>query len=112
MQNRIFLHGNVDNIADKMLNSSALLLSSRWEGMPMVVLEALECGLPVIAYDISAVKPLIANEVEGFVVEKFDNTKVQPMMIPSDDILDKVIKVSEAKGGKNKKTSTVGTHKD
>lgn len=35
--------------------------------------------------------------------EKFDKSKVQPMMIPSDDILDKVIKVSEAKGGKNKK---------
>lgn len=35
--------------------------------------------------------------------EKFDKSKVQPMMIPSDDILEKVIEISEPKGGKNKK---------
>ena len=72
LQNRIFLHGNVDNIADKMLNSSALLLSSRWEGMPMVVLEALECGLPIITYNITAIKPLVTNGIEGLITECFN----------------------------------------
>lgn len=34
---------------------------------------------------------------------KFDKNKVQPMTIPSEDILEKIIEISEPKGGKNKK---------
>lgn len=72
LQRRVILCGNTDNIKDKMLESSVYLLSSRWEGMPMVVLEALECGLPVITYDIPAIQPLVTNGVEGIVVSKFE----------------------------------------
>ena len=35
--------------------------------------------------------------------DKFDKSKVQPMQIPDEKILDKVIAISEPKGGKNKK---------
>ena len=34
---------------------------------------------------------------------KFDKNKVQPMAITSEDILEKIIEISEPKGGKNKK---------
>ena len=72
LEDRVILRGVTDNINNKMLTASALLLSSRWEGMPMVVLEALECGLPIISFDITAIKPLVDNNKEGIIVPQFN----------------------------------------
>lgn len=72
LNDRVRLQGVTKQINIEMLKSSALLLSSRWEGMPMIVLEALECGLPVVGYDITAMLPLVADGVEGRIVKAFD----------------------------------------
>ncbi|GKX67812.1 glycosyltransferase [Inconstantimicrobium mannanitabidum] len=72
LNDRIKIEPFTKNIKKYFLNSSALLLSSRWEGMPMIVLEALEMGVPTIAYDITAVKPLITDGQQGLIVEKYD----------------------------------------
>lgn len=69
---KVKLCGWTNEVKSEMMNSSGVLLSSRWEGMPMVVLEALELGIPVVSFDIPAIRPLITNEVEGAVVECFD----------------------------------------
>lgn len=68
----IKLCGWTDNVREELLNSSGLLLSSRWEGMPMTVLEALELGVPVISFGITAVEPLVENGVNGLVVPTYD----------------------------------------
>ena len=72
LMRRIKMPGFSDHMVENMLESSCYLLSSRWEGMPMVILEALEVGLPVIAYDISAMIPLVDNGIEGIIVPRFD----------------------------------------
>ena len=69
---RIIFENFTNNIKEYFLNSSVLLLPSRWEGMPMIVLESLEMGVPVISYDITAVEPLITNGKEGIIVKSFD----------------------------------------
>lgn len=81
LSHRVFLRGVTNDIAKEMVGSSALLLSSRWEGMPMVVLEAMECGLPVVAYDINAITPLVDDGVEGRVVPSFDTDKFADAML-------------------------------
>ena len=58
-----------------------MLLSSRWEGMPMIVLESLEMGVPIISYDITAVEPLIDNKENGIIVEKYDIEKYSEEML-------------------------------
>jgi glycosyltransferase involved in cell wall biosynthesis len=42
------------------------VLPSFWEGMPYGVLEAMSCGLPVIASNIPNINEIIKNEVNGF----------------------------------------------
>ncbi len=49
VSNRVFFLGFVDNPWSWFAAADALLLGSFWEGMPNVALEALACGLPVIA---------------------------------------------------------------
>ena len=78
---RVCLKGVTNDIRTEMLNSSGLLLSSRWEGMPMVVLEALETGLPTIAFDITAITPLITTGIEGIVVKSFDTHEFSEAML-------------------------------
>lgn len=63
LENRVKIDGFTKNIKKYMLNSSVYLLTSRWEGMPMVVLEAYEMGLPVISFDIDAMKEL-TNDIQ------------------------------------------------
>lgn len=73
--NRIKIEPFTNNIKKYFLNSSVLVLSSRWEGMPMIVLESFEMGVPVIAYNISAAEQLIKDGKEGVLVEKFNVEK-------------------------------------
>lgn len=71
LENKIQIKPFTNEIKKCFLKSSALLLSSRWEGMPMIALEALEMGVPIISYNISAVEAIIENERQGIIVNKF-----------------------------------------
>lgn len=68
LQDFIFLEGNQKDVQSYYRQASVFLLPSRWEGLPMVALEAMEMGLPMIAFDILATKGLIEDGVNGKVV--------------------------------------------
>lgn len=51
--------------------SDALLLTSNYEGMPICVLEALSCGLPVVSTDVGEVNKVVNNGISGEVVKSF-----------------------------------------
>lgn len=72
LENRVSLDLFTNNIKEYFLNSSVLTLSSRWEGMPMIVLEALEMGIPTISFDITAITPLVDDGKEGYIVKSYD----------------------------------------
>ena len=55
---------------DQLLRDAAVvLLPSRWEGQPLVLLEAFAAGTPVVASRVGAVPDTVADGVEGFLVE-------------------------------------------
>jgi len=60
--------GRVENKADFYEKTSVLVLPSRTEVMPLVVLEAYSCGLPVAGFKIDALVDLVTSE-NGELVE-------------------------------------------
>jgi glycosyltransferase involved in cell wall biosynthesis len=54
--------------------ASALLFPIRWEEpFGLVLIEAMACGTPVIAFDRGAVREIVEHGVTGFVVNDFDS---------------------------------------
>lgn len=51
LQDSVRLHPPTSTIVEKYQASSILAMTSRYEGFGMVLIEAMSCGLPVIAYD-------------------------------------------------------------
>ena len=49
-----------------LISSSVYIMSSRSEGLPMVLIEAMECGLPVVAFDNIGAKFMIEDGENGF----------------------------------------------
>ncbi len=49
----VTLRGYLPNASDSLGTAAALVVSSNYEGQPLVVLEALARGCPVVAYDVS-----------------------------------------------------------
>ena len=67
------LMGTTRKIVDELLAHSCLLLTSRFEGCPMVLLEAGACGVPAVSYRCpNGPAELIEEGESGFLVEPGD----------------------------------------
>jgi glycosyltransferase involved in cell wall biosynthesis len=61
-----------DDVPDLMAASDAFVLPSRWEGLPMVLLEAASAGLPVVATDVGGSGEVVVDQVTGLLVPPDD----------------------------------------
>lgn len=73
LQNNIILQGNHSNIYDLYQNYSFYVMTSRYEGLPMVLLEAKAKKLPIVSFDInSGPSDIVRDGIDGFLVKPFD----------------------------------------
>jgi GalNAc-alpha-(1->4)-GalNAc-alpha-(1->3)-diNAcBac-PP-undecaprenol alpha-1,4-N-acetyl-D-galactosaminyltransferase len=70
LNNRVSLLGEIKDIQNIMQRSSIFTMTSRWEGLPMVLLEAMSQGMACIAFDcFTGPGDLITNGSDGILVE-------------------------------------------
>ena len=67
---RCHLNDSVVDVQKEYLGSSLFVCSSRFEGFGMGIIEAMACGLPVVAFDcLWGPRSIIKNGVDGILVE-------------------------------------------
>ncbi len=66
--------------------ADAFVLSSRTEGLPNAVMEAMATGLPVVATDVGGVRELVENEVSGYVVPSLKPDVLAQAMLQLTDL--------------------------
>ena len=70
LENKVIVEDFTNNIKEQYLGASIFVSTSRWEGFGLVITEAMECGLPVIAFENSGPSEIINNSPEnGILIE-------------------------------------------
>ena len=72
LDGRVLHLGVRSDVGDLLAASDVMLLASRAEGMPGVVIEAGMAGLPVVAYAVAGVPEVVANGVTGLLAAPGD----------------------------------------
>jgi glycosyltransferase involved in cell wall biosynthesis len=63
-------------IRDKMSNASILVLTSKREGMPMVIFEAMAHGIVCVATNVGDIKNYIKNDETGFLIDELNEEEI------------------------------------
>ncbi|RSL31916.1 glycosyltransferase family 1 protein [Salibacterium salarium] len=69
VENNIEFLGHRDDISNLMMIADAAVSSSRQEGLPVNVMEAMATGLPLVVTDCRGNRDLVKNGENGFVIE-------------------------------------------
>ena len=74
---RASLGGNSPRLPEELAQASVFAMTSRREGFPMVLLEAMSVGLPVVAYDCpTGPSDIVSQGVDGYVVRDGDTVQL------------------------------------
>ena len=97
LSDKVILTGKTNNIDFYYNEASILLLTSYFEGFPMIVLEAMKYGLPIIAYDLPILKEILPknnaivdqDDIDKYVLEmnRFANNKELRTTIGKNNII-------------------------
>ena len=61
LEERVKIHPFTNNIQDYYSQAQVYVLSSRWEGMPLVLVEAMSHGLPIITSDLPVCQEILGD---------------------------------------------------
>jgi glycosyltransferase involved in cell wall biosynthesis len=77
LEEQLYFAGSVNNMDEQYRKSAMFVMTSRMEGLPMVLLEAKSWGLPLISYDImTGPSDIIRDGENGFLVRQGDTKQM------------------------------------
>jgi len=90
IKNKVIFLGIRRDIPEIMSAADAYVMSSAWEGLPMVLLEAASMGLPIVATDVGGNREIVFNGKNGFLVpaknsEELANAMLNLMRLSPED---------------------------
>ena len=73
LEGTVQLRGHSSRLHDEMRRASIFVMPSRFEGFPMILLEAMSCGLPPVVYDFpNGARELVTDGVNGRLLPERD----------------------------------------
>ena len=73
LQNTLHINRPTNDIVDEYIQSSLIVMTSNYEGFGMVLVEAMACGVPAVAFDCKCgPKDIIKNGENGYLVTNGD----------------------------------------
>lgn len=90
------MQGAVSNPGDYLQTAFCYLSTSRWEGMPMAVLEAMAAGLPVVATDVVGNNDVVVHGKMGFLYDEHKADAAARHIIALADDADLWLRLSQA----------------
>lgn len=88
LENKVFLRGHVENLENEYASAELFVLSSRFEGLSLVLLEAQSHGVPCVAYDVNyGPSDSIVDGETGYLVQygDIDGLAAKMLMILLDE---------------------------
>lgn len=87
----VLLPGNVDDVLEKIKKAKLFLLTSKYEGMPNALIEALCLGIPSISTKVSGANQLIIDGENGYLIDQDDKKELvnKTKLILADEALQK-----------------------
>ena len=85
---RLQFLGERKDVAELLSQADVFVLASKWEGLPVSILEAMRAGLPVVATDVGGVREAVQEDVTGLLSKAHDERglrdRIQSLMtLPS-----------------------------
>lgn len=77
----VVLKGRVSNVEEELNKAHIYLMSSNWEGLPLSLMEAMSCGLPVIATKAGGVLDIVREHENGYLINLNDKESFVKAMI-------------------------------
>ncbi len=80
LERRVCFLGFEPNVNRWMRAADGFVLSSRYEGLPMVLLEAGACGIPAVATDVPGTREVLVDGVNGWLAQAGDPNSLSEAM--------------------------------
>ena len=81
LNDKVVLLGYKKNPYKYLAKAKALVLFSRFEGMPNVVLESMICKTPVIVSDFEGVEDIVLDKETGYIVQRKNVEQLSKTML-------------------------------
>jgi glycosyltransferase involved in cell wall biosynthesis len=69
LADRVFLKGHVDSVERIWAENHVLVMPSRYEGLPLAVVEAMLCHRPVVATNVAGHSEVVSDGLTGFLAD-------------------------------------------
>ena len=69
LEGRVTLAGHVSRVEDIWAENHVLVMPSRFEGLPLAIVEAMLCRRPVVATDVAGNSEIVEDGITGFLAD-------------------------------------------
>ncbi len=90
LKDKIVFLGFISEGSSKLIDSSCCVITSHTEGLPIVLLESLSMGVPVVSSNVGGIHEILSDGDNGYLVDSSDDTdlyveKIEKLMYSYDE---------------------------